>query len=152
MIKSENVDQTDPLDRGTFMANDTRWLQRFSNFKKAFSQLNQFLAKAPLSSLEEQGLIKYFEYTYELAWNTLKDFYVQQGERNIQGSRDAIKLAFQRGLIADGQGWMDMVASRIQTTHTYNEKTARLVVDDIRTRYYGLFHNLIQTLEAQSKT
>ena len=51
---------------------DVRWIQRFANFQKAFSQLTKFIDKAELSELEEQGLIKAFEYTFELAWTTLK--------------------------------------------------------------------------------
>lgn len=81
--------------------------------------------KGTLSRLERQGLIKAFEYTYELAWNTMKDFHESQGETNIQGSKDAIRLAFRRGLIKDGDQWMNMVQSRIETSHTYNESTAQ---------------------------
>ena len=56
---------------------DVRWRQRFQNFNKAFSQLSGAAALAqqrPLSELEQQGLIQVFEFTHELAWNTLKDF------------------------------------------------------------------------------
>ncbi len=53
---------------------DIRWMQRFSNFQKALSQLQKFIDKGELSDLEKQGLIKAFEYTYELVWNTMEDF------------------------------------------------------------------------------
>ncbi len=89
--------------------NDIRWLQRFSNFGKALALLAKFIAKADLNELEKQGLIQCFEYTYELAWNTLKDFYENQAETDIQGSKDAIRLAFKRGLIENGDVW---IASR----------------------------------------
>ena len=86
------------------MENDTaRWQQRFSNYSKALSQLGKFVEKdAELNEMEEQGMIQAFGYTYELAWNTIKDFYESQGETGLQGSRDAIQLAFKRGLIKDG--------------------------------------------------
>jgi len=48
-----------------------------------------------LNELEKQGLIQAFEYTYELAWNTIKDYFENQGETGIHGSRDAFRLAFQ---------------------------------------------------------
>ena len=54
---------------------DIRWKQRFENFSKAVRQLTKFIEKADLNELEQQGLIQSFEYTYELAWNTLKDFF-----------------------------------------------------------------------------
>jgi nucleotidyltransferase substrate binding protein (TIGR01987 family) len=118
---------------------DIRWKQRFSNYQKAFNQLQEFVKKGQLSKFEEQGLIKAFEYTYELAWNTIKDFYESQGETGIQGSKDALRLAFKRGLITDGTKWMDMVQSRIETAHSYNEATAKKVVAAILSDYHLLF-------------
>jgi len=58
------------------MDQDTRWRQRSNNFVKAFEGLNEAVELSmtrPLSKLEKQGLIQAFEYTHELAWNTLKD-------------------------------------------------------------------------------
>lgn len=110
--------------------------------QKAFAQLQLFLAKADsLTELEEQGLIKSFEYTYELACNTMRDFYESHGETNIQGSRDAIRLAFKRGLIENGQAWIDMVDSRIQTAHTYDKNTALAVVK------FGLDENILEKIK-----
>jgi len=126
---------------------DIRWKQRFSNYKKALHQLEEFIQKKDMSKLEEQGLIKAFEYTFELAWNVIKDYYEYQGVTDIQGSRDAFRLAFQRGLIEDGETWMDMIDSRIQTTHIYNEKVARQIAQDIVQRYYGQFQELREKLE-----
>jgi hypothetical protein len=57
---------------------DIRWQQRLQNFQAAFNELDEAVALSntrELSKLEEQGLIQAFEYTYELAWNTVKDFY-----------------------------------------------------------------------------
>jgi len=124
-----------------------RWVQRFSNYKKAFSQLKKFIDKGELNELEQQGLIQAFEYTYELAWNTIKDFYENQGEINIQGSRDAFRLAFNRGLIENGDIWLDMVKSRTKTSHTYNEETANEIANAITNSYFNLFLTLKDTLE-----
>lgn len=127
---------------------DVRWIQRFSNYNKALGQLSKFIVKQELSELEKQGLIKAFEYTYELGWNTIKDFYQDQGETNIQGSKDAIRLAYKRGLITDGEGWMAMVQSRILTTHSYDEITANKIADAIFNKYYNLFLILQSKLES----
>lgn len=94
-------------------------------------RLSKFINKGQLSELEEQGLIQAFEYTYELAWNTIKDFYEHQGETGIQGSRDAIRLAFRRKLIAHGDVWMRMIQSRALTSLTYNEDTAQDIRSDL---------------------
>jgi nucleotidyltransferase substrate binding protein (TIGR01987 family) len=130
---------------------DIRWKQRFQNYSKAVRQLSKFIEKGGLNELEEQGLIQSFEYTYELAWNTLKDIFEEQGETGIIGSRDAFRLAFKRDLIQNGEAWMDMIKSRRLTSHTYNEKLADLTVKDIREVYYPEFIRLQARLESLSQ-
>jgi len=127
-------------------AQDIRWIQRFNNYSKALGQLRKFIERGELNELEKQGLIQAFEYTYELAWNTIKDYFEDQGETNINGSRDAFRLAFRRGLIQDGETWMDMIKSRALTAHTYNEKVAEEIAGDITTRYYPQFVALQTTM------
>jgi len=132
------------------MNTDIRWIQRFNNFKKSLNQLDgavKLNTERSLSALEQQGVIQAFEYNYELAWNVLKDFYENQGEQNIQGSRDAIKLAFKRGIIINGDVWMNMIKSRALTSHTYNEETTREILKDIIEKYYIEFTNLKLTLD-----
>lgn len=132
---------------------DIRWIQRWQNYAKAVGQMTKFIEKGALNEMEEQGLIQSFEYTYELAWNTLKDLFEDQGESNILGSRDAFRLAFKRGLIEDGEIWMAMIKSRGLTSHTYNEATARAIVHSIRSAYFGEFVKLqarLETLKRQS--
>ena len=127
---------------------DTRWVRRFHTFSKALGQLRKFIDKGPLNELEEQGLIQAFEYTYELAWNTLKDYFEVQGETNITGSRDAIRLAFRRGLVKDGETWIAMVRSRTLTSHTYDEGIAREIAGAIVSRYFPAFVAFETTMEA----
>ena len=107
---------------------DVRWRQRFQSFRKAFGQLTAAYTLAQqrkLSELEQQGLIQAFEFTHELAWNVLKDFLESRGATNLYGSKDATREAFAKGLIANGEEWMDMIAARNRSSHTYNEKTAQ---------------------------
>ena len=133
----------------TDKSQDIRWKQRFANYRKALAQLDNAVALSqtrPLTDLEQQGLVQAFEYTYELAWNTIKDFYENQGETNIQGSRDAFRLAFRRGLIEDGETWMNMIKDRALTSHTYNEETAEMIVTDVQTQYHPQFQKLEHTL------
>ncbi len=122
--------------------NDIRWRRRFANFNKVLQQLSRFIEQAELNEFEKQGLLQCFEYNYELSWNTIKDFYESQGETDIQGSRDAIRLAFKRGLIEDGEIWMEMIKSRISTSHTYNEHAAEEVSNAIIKNYYQEFIKL----------
>ena len=132
------------------MAEDIRWKQRFSNFKKVLARMTEAIEKGqntPLSMLEEQGLIKAFEFTYELVWNVIKDFYEYQGDSGIMGSRDAFRLAFRRGLTEDGEVWMEMIKSRNETSHTYDEEVKDRVVKAVCELYYPEFLNLQAKLD-----
>jgi nucleotidyltransferase substrate binding protein (TIGR01987 family) len=121
---------------------DIRWHQRLQSFLKAFVRLSEgarLAGERELSPLEKQGLIQAFEFTHELAWNVLKDYLETQGVQGVVGSRGATREAFKNGLIADGEVWMDMIKSRNQTTHTYNEETANAITEAILTRYCAAF-------------
>ncbi len=124
------------------MESDIRWKQRLSNYNKALSQLKKFIDKEQLNELEEQGLIQAFEFTHELAWNLMKDYFIYQGNTNITGSRDATREAFNKGLIDDGEGWMEMIASRNKSSHTYNESVVKEIREKIFGTYYTLFIDL----------
>lgn len=130
---------------------DIRWQQRFTNFKKALKQLKSGVDIAnsrTLSELERQGLIQSFEFTHELAWQVMKDYFRYQGNTAITGSRDAIKEAFAQGLVSNGTDWMETIVSRNKTSHTYNEETAREITDQIRNVYLDLFVAFADKMES----
>ena len=119
---------------------DIRWQQRFANFQRALRQLSAGVERSrPLSELEKQGLIQAFEFTHELAWCVMKDYFTWQGNTSLTGSRDATREAFAAGLVADGEGWMEMIRSRNQTSHTYNQEVADEIAEKIAGRYHRLF-------------
>jgi len=131
-------------------AKDIRWEQRFNNYAKALRKLCQaveYLENEITDKPEEEipdeilkeGLIQRFEYTYEMAWNVMKDYARYQGNAEIGGSRDAIRFAFASELIANGEIWMDMIKSRIKTTHTYNEEIVNEIYTKIIYDYYPAF-------------
>jgi nucleotidyltransferase substrate binding protein (TIGR01987 family) len=136
---------------------DVRWRQRFQNFQKAFSQLANAakLAKErELTDLEQQGLIQAFEFTHELAWNTLKDFLESRGRSNLFGSKDATREAFAGGLIENGDAWMKMIENRNETTHTYDEETADEIGEAILSQYvaeFEKFQNKFLQLEREEQ-
>lgn len=75
---------------------DIRWVQRFNNYRKALAQLTKFMERDSLNELEEQGLIKVFEYNFELGWKVLKDLLEYQGVTGLIGSRDAFREGFKQ--------------------------------------------------------
>ena len=132
-------------------APDIRWKQRLDNYARALVQLQAAMdlqSSRPLSELEQQGMIQVFDFTHELAWNVMKDYFVYQGNGRITGSRDASREAFANGLVDDGEGWMEMVQSRNQSSHTYNRATALALVSRISERYAALFEAFRLRMEA----
>lgn len=147
------------------MEQDIRWEQRFSNYVKALTKLEQAVDYINKDILEEgdtidandvevvldemikEALIQRFEYTHELAWNVMKDYAAFQGNSSVGGSRDASREAFQLNLITDGQVWMDMISSRNKSTHTYNEETAEEIYAKILNEYYPAFIKFRKSME-----
>ena len=132
---------------------DIRWKQRFDNFKKALAQLNEaeeLSRQRPLSPLENQGLVQAFEFTFELAWNTLRDFLMSKGVQGLIGSKDTAREAFKVQLITDDEGWTMMLNDRNRSSHTYNQATAEEIVAHIHSRYVSLFRQLSTKLRRSS--
>ncbi len=134
---------------------DIRWEQRLTNYSAALAQLAKAVELAnqrPLTELEQQGLIQAFEFTHELAWNVMKDYFAYQGNPSITGSRDAIRESFNKGLILDGEGWMEMIKSRNQSSHTYNQNVAEEIAVKIVTQYHELFQSFLKRMKGLAPT
>lgn len=132
------------------MTQDIRWKQRFDNYTRALGQLSlavRLMRKRPLSDLEKQGLIQGFEFTHELAWNVLKDYLEYEGIQGLIGSRSTVREAFKRGLISDGEVWMDMIEKRNLSSHTYNLEVAAALVSAICDFYHPALLALQKHLE-----
>ncbi|KWW41670.1 MAG: nucleotidyltransferase substrate binding protein [Bacteroidales bacterium] len=126
---------------------DIRWIQRFSNYRRALAKFNQAVEIVSdqmdwgedVDDLLEEGLIQRFEYTHELAWNVMKDYAEYQGHTNIQGSRDAFRKALQMGII-DDERWMESIKDRNLTSHNYDDETAQNVLTAIIDVYAPLLN------------
>jgi len=118
---------------------DIRWKQRFQNFSRAFILLRSAFEDRlleDLSDLEQEGVIQRFEYSYELAWKTMKDFLEEDGIVITPVTpRNVIKEAFSAGMIDDGQIWVDMMLHRNLLAHTYDFSKFKEVLDAIE-KYY----------------
>jgi nucleotidyltransferase substrate binding protein (TIGR01987 family) len=131
---------------------DIRWKQRFENYKTALSRLEKLVelsTEHELDDVEQEALIQRFEYTQDLSWKVIKDFYESLGEVGVQGSRDAFQLAFNRGLIKNASAFMQSIKSRNDSLHTYNEAIAQQVYLDIVEVYYAAFIELKQALDIE---
>lgn len=128
------------------MQADIRWVQRFQNLTKAFLFLQAALDQKQLNPLERTGVIQAYEFTFELAWNTLKDYLTSEG---VEASfpREVLKKAYQYGLIDDGDLWMDMLEKRNLMAHSYDEDRALTALGLIRNQYAPQFERLVAELE-----
>ena len=118
---------------------DIRWQQRFQNFSRAFILLRSAFEDRPLaqlSDLEQEGVIQRFEYSYELAWKTMKDYLEENGVIITPVTpRNVIKEAFAAGMIENGQVWIDMMLHRNLLAHTYDFSKFKEVLKAIDKHY-----------------
>ena len=121
------------------VAESPRWQYRFANYRRAFSLLREAIetsVERPLNQLEQEGVIQRFEYSMELAWKTMKDYL--ESENVVFGlatPRNVIRKAFESGLVADGQTWMDALDARNKMSHVYAFEDFKVVIADVREKY-----------------
>jgi nucleotidyltransferase substrate binding protein (TIGR01987 family) len=131
------------------MEQQVRWKQRFQNFNDAYRHFEEaVLNVSNPSDLEKEGTIRRFEFTHELAWKVMKDFLEDKGIKGIIGSKDAVRHAFQNGLLTEGQIWMDMIESRNKTVHTYLKDILIAEYEAITQRYYPLMADFQQKMKS----
>ena len=128
---------------------DIRWQQRFAQFEKAFMLRQDAIRIEKPSVTERAGLIQFFEMAFELGWKLLKDFEEAEGFV-VKSPRDALKQAFQAGLVSQGHDWIDALDDGNLTTHTYNEATAIAVEQKIRGKYFPCLRQLHEAFSAKA--
>lgn len=127
---------------------DIRWKQRFRNFEKALKRLEEAVTKTNLNDLEKAGVIQIYEFTFELAWKTLKD-YLEEKEVLVKFPKDIVKEAFKYEIIDDGDLWMDMLEKRNLMAHTYNETIAELAYKLVVENYFSALKQVCLKLGAE---
>ena len=120
---------------------DIRWKQRFQNFEKAFLLLQEIVeSKDNLSEFEaivQEGIIQRFEYTFELAWKTLKDRMEFDGLNFERISPKYIfKDAYNSKYIGNIEIWIDMTGDRNLMSHTYDSVKLTEILKNIKETYY----------------
>jgi nucleotidyltransferase substrate binding protein (TIGR01987 family) len=129
---------------------DIRWKQRFQNFDRAFVLLRDALENGPssLNQLEKEGVIQRFEFCFELAWKTLKDYMEQDGFVFATITpRQVIKDAFAAQILKHGQVWIDMLDHRNLLSHTYNLVKFEEAIMALYDHYLDAFDQLHEFLQ-----
>lgn len=118
-------------------------------FERAVGKFSDVLEQEKNEYMRDSA-IQRFEFTFELAWKTLKAFLEEQGI-TVYSPRDSFKGAFQLGLIDEETTWLEMIELRnlmTLTTHTYNESTAEEIYDALP-RILVLYKKLLENLKAR---
>lgn len=112
--------------------------------KNAFDKLNEGADIAD-DELQRDGVIKRFEFTFELLWKTLKIYLENQGII-VRSPRESLKEAFKLNLIEDEKVFLDMLKDRNETTHIYDKETADKIFNRIKSDYISAIENVVKKL------
>ena len=123
--------------------------KRKQNFTNAIERLKEALNEEE-TEIAIDGTLHRFEFTFELAWKTMKDLMEYNGINESTGSpREVLKNAFQNGIIEDGETWINMMLARNSLSHLYDEEASRKIYKDIKEKYIVLIEKLNEVLEKQ---
>jgi nucleotidyltransferase substrate binding protein (TIGR01987 family) len=132
---------------------DIRWQQRLVNFERALRLLREAMAEGPeaLNQLEKEGVSQRFEYCFELAWKTVKDYMEASGVVfDVVMPRQVIKDAFAAKVLNDGATWIAMLDHRNLLSHTYNPVVFEQAVAAIHQRYLPQLEQLHTFLQQEA--
>ena len=123
-----------------------RFEERKQDLINATNRLKEALNEEE-SELMIDAVLHRYEFTFELAWKTLKDYLEYLGVAINTGSpREVIKESFAHELISDGEVWIKMMLARNSLSHLYDEETSRQVYNEIKEKYIYQIEKLIERL------
>ncbi|MDO9305455.1 MAG: HI0074 family nucleotidyltransferase substrate-binding subunit [Sulfuricurvum sp.] len=125
-----------------------RCRQRMVNYTKSLAHLRTTVEKESLNEIEKAGLIQFFEVAFELSWKVMKDYLITEGY-DVKSPREAIKMAFDYGLISDGAKWLEALEKRNLALEIYDETILDELEKLITNTYYPMM--LLFDLELKVK-
>ena len=131
-------------------SDERRWKQRFDNFGQALAQLTSACERERYDDLERAGLIKTFEFCFELSWNILKDLLFYEGY-DVKAPRAVIRTSFEADYVEedDCETLLDVLDKRNLLSHTYRSDVAREAETLITDHYHPVLLRLYRTLDAK---
>lgn len=114
---------------------------KFTNFLLVLAALESACSEPIQNQRDVAGIIKSFEFAYELAWNALKEILAIQG---VQTStpRDVFAKAYQNKVIDQEQNWLELMNDRNRTSHTYDQEFAAQMIERIQKSHLPLLQSL----------
>lgn len=124
-------------------------IEKLRNYKQALARLEEALAVNEPDQFVHDAAIKRFEFTYELAWKLLKVLMEYKGGEDVRFPRDIFKEAYAKGLLENGEIWLDMLNDRNLSSHTYNQERALEIFGRVKNRYLAELIRLAETIEGE---
>ena len=119
-----------------------RYEERKQELLNATERLKEAIQEKE-SEIVIDGTLHRFEFTFELAWKTMKDYLEYSGIiEGIGSPREIIKTAFANGIIEDGENWIKMMLARNSLSHLYDEEKSREIYNEIKNTYIHLIVKL----------
>ena len=117
------------------------------DLRKALVQLDAALDLPAENDVIKAGCIQYFEFSFELAWKTIKRIAQDEGLADCNSPKSALKAAFSNGWVETEEVWLDMLSSRNKMSHTYSAEEAIDIFDKLPS-YAEALKPLAKNLEA----
>ncbi len=119
-----------------------RFEERRQDYSNAVNRLQEGLQQEETEFIID-GILHRFEFTFELAWKTMKDYLEYMGvTQKIESPRETIQSGFKQGIIEDGEMWINMMLARNSLAHIYDEEESRKVYKKIKEEYIFLLQNM----------
>ena len=109
-------------------------LQSLHNLGRALERLREALQEPEANSLAVDGTIQRFEFVIELYWKTLRRLLADEGIL-ANTPRESLQRAYQAQWLMDETAWLEMLQDRNESSHTYDEATARRIYTNIKRNF-----------------
>ena len=128
---------------------EERLKERFKDYKNALVRLKESCSLDPENDIVIDGVIQRFEFTFELAWKTLKEVFEEEGLIGLNSPKTVLKEAFSAGIIEDEKPWINMLLDRNATSHLYSENNAKEICKNIKQKYTKALEELKNNIIAR---
>lgn len=122
-------------------------IQSYETFRDAYLKLEQFISEDDSSEIARAGILHAFEFTFELWWKFLQRYLESMYVLEEHGPSSVIKIAFQNGILKDGQDYMDMLRDRNLVSHTYKENMAEEIYLRIKSQHIDTLKAFVEKFD-----